>query len=186
VGAICQRASDALAGPHLQLQDWVLDQAAVHVDETGWRTGGKGRALWAATTPEATFLQISQHCNREQFTALVGSAYPGIVVSDRWNGYSHLTPTAARCAGRTWRATSDATPTGGACRNPSANTVVACAGSTCVVSIDCPALRSSRMDDAVRGASGSIWPVNDLVAGYQDLTPASDDFDAFVAPGAAA
>ena len=38
VDAICQRASDALAGPHLQLQDRVLDQGAVHVDETGWRT----------------------------------------------------------------------------------------------------------------------------------------------------
>jgi hypothetical protein len=49
--AICQRASDALAGPHLHLQDWVLDQRAVHVDETGWRTGGEGRALWTATTP---------------------------------------------------------------------------------------------------------------------------------------
>jgi transposase len=92
VDAICQRASDALAGPHLQLQDWVLDQAAVHVDETGWRTRGEGRALWTATTPEATFLQIAQHCNREQFTALVGSAYRGILISDRWNGYSHLNP----------------------------------------------------------------------------------------------
>jgi transposase len=43
VDAICQRASEALAGPHLQLQDSVLDQAAVHVDETGWRTRGEGR-----------------------------------------------------------------------------------------------------------------------------------------------
>ena len=92
VDAICQRASDALAGPHCHLQDWVLDQAAVHVDETGWRTRGERRALWTATTPEATFLQIAEHCNREQFTALVGSAYPGIVISDRWNGYSHLDP----------------------------------------------------------------------------------------------
>lgn len=92
VDAICQRASDALAGPHLQLQDWVLDQAAVHVDETGWRTRGEGRALWTAATPDATFLQIAEHCNREQFTALIGSAYPGIVISDRWNGYSHLDP----------------------------------------------------------------------------------------------
>jgi hypothetical protein len=37
-------------------------------------------------------LQIAERCNREQFTALVGSAYPGIVISDRWNGYSHLDP----------------------------------------------------------------------------------------------
>jgi transposase len=92
VDAICQRASDALAGPHCQLQDWVLDQGAVHVDETGWRTCGEGRALWTATTPDATFLQIAEHCNREQFDALIG-AYPGIVISDRWNGFSHLDPT---------------------------------------------------------------------------------------------
>jgi len=91
VDQICQRASDALAGPHLQLQDWVLEQGAVHVDETGWRTSGEGRALWTATTPEATFLQIAEHCNREQFDALIGP-YGGIVVSDRWNGFSHLDP----------------------------------------------------------------------------------------------
>jgi transposase len=90
--AICQRASQALAGPHLQLQDWVLDQPAVHVDETGWRTRGEGRALWTATTPDAAFFQIAEHCNRAQFDALVGTTYPGIVVSDRWNGYSHLDP----------------------------------------------------------------------------------------------
>ena len=92
VDAICQRASDALAGPHCQLQDWVLDQGAVHVDETGWRTRGEGRALWTATTPQATFLQIAERCNREQFNALIGTGYPGIVVSDRWNGFSHLDP----------------------------------------------------------------------------------------------
>jgi transposase len=89
--AICQRASEALAGPHCQLQDSVLDQAAVHVDETGWRTRGEGCALWTASTPDAVFLQIAEHCNREQFQALIG-AYAGIVVSDRWNGFSHLDP----------------------------------------------------------------------------------------------
>jgi len=93
VDAVCQRASDALAGPYLQLHDWVLDQSAVHVDETGWRTSGEGRALWTASTPEATFLQIAEHCNREQFDALIGTTYPGIVISDRWNGFSHLDPT---------------------------------------------------------------------------------------------
>lgn len=89
---ICQRASEALAGPHLQLQDWILDQSAVHVDETGWRTSGEGRALWTATTQGAAFFQIAARCNREQFNALIGTSYPGIVISDRWNGYSHLDP----------------------------------------------------------------------------------------------
>jgi transposase len=90
--AICQRASDALAGPHLQLHDAVLDQAAVDVDETGWRTRGEGRALWTATTQDAAFFQIAAHGNREQFNALIASSYPGIVISDRWNGYNHLDP----------------------------------------------------------------------------------------------
>jgi transposase len=91
VDAICQRASDALAGPHAQLHDWVLDQGAVHVDETGWRTAGDGRALWTLTTPDAALFQIAERCNREQFQALVGP-YPGIVISDRWVGFEHRDP----------------------------------------------------------------------------------------------
>jgi transposase len=91
VDAICQRASDALAGPHAQLHDWVLDQRSVHVDETGWRTAGEGRALWTATTPGAALFQIAEHCNREQFQALIGP-FPGIVISDRWNGFEHRDP----------------------------------------------------------------------------------------------
>ena len=91
VDAICQRASDALAGPHAQLHDWVLDQGAVHVDETGWRTAGDGRALWTLTTPDAALFQIAKHCNREQFQALIGP-YPGIVISDRWVGFEHRDP----------------------------------------------------------------------------------------------
>jgi len=30
-----------------------------------------------ARTSEATFLQIAEHCNREQFDALIGTRYPG-------------------------------------------------------------------------------------------------------------
>jgi transposase len=91
VDAICQRASDALAGPHAQLADWVLEQDALHVDETGWRTAGESRALWTLTSPGAALFEIAEHCNREQFDALVGP-YPGIIVSDRWPGYEHLDP----------------------------------------------------------------------------------------------
>lgn len=37
-------------------------------------------------------LQIAEHCNRQQFNALIGTGYSGIVISDRWNGFSHLDP----------------------------------------------------------------------------------------------
>jgi transposase len=89
VDAICQRSSDALAGPYDQLRDWVLDQNALHVDETGWRTAGDRRALWTAATEGASIFEIAEHCNREQFNELIGD-YDGIVISDRWNGYEHL------------------------------------------------------------------------------------------------
>jgi transposase len=91
VDAICQRASQALAGPHAQLEDWVSDQAVLHIDETGWRTAGDSRALWAATTTRAALFEIAEHCNREQFDELIGP-FSGIVVSDRWPGYEHLDP----------------------------------------------------------------------------------------------
>lgn len=42
VDGICQRASDALAGPHRRLRDWAAGQGAVRVDETGWRSSGAG------------------------------------------------------------------------------------------------------------------------------------------------
>jgi transposase len=91
VDAICQRASDALESPHTSLRGWVLAQAALHVDETGWRTAGDSRALWTATTPGGSLFQIAAHCNREQFDELIGP-FSGIVVSDRWPGYEHLDP----------------------------------------------------------------------------------------------
>jgi transposase len=91
VDAICQRASAALAGPYSDLRDWILGQPALHVDETGWRTAGDSRALWAATTAGAALFQVAEHCNREQFDELIGP-FAGIVVSDRWPGYEHLEP----------------------------------------------------------------------------------------------
>jgi transposase len=91
VDAICQHASDALTGPYDQLRDWVLGQATLHVDETGWRTAGDSRALWTMTTPSGSLFEIAEHCNREQFDELIGP-FSGIIVSDRWPGYEHLTP----------------------------------------------------------------------------------------------
>jgi transposase len=89
VDAICQHASDVLAGPYERLRDWIRGQDALHVDETGWRTAGDSRALWTMTTSQAAIFQIAERCNREQFDALIGP-FGGIVISDRWPGYEHL------------------------------------------------------------------------------------------------
>ncbi|MGH2714077.1 MAG: IS66 family transposase, partial [Thermoleophilaceae bacterium] len=92
VDAICQRASQALAGPHEQLTAEVLGSAAVNVDETGWRTAGEGRALWTATTPAAAILLVAEDRHRDRLEELIGADYAGIVCSDRWRAYDHLDP----------------------------------------------------------------------------------------------
>jgi transposase len=89
VDAICQHASDLLAGPYQQLHDWTWAQDALHVDQTGWRTAGDSRALWTMTAPGGSLFEIAEHCNREQLDELSGP-YPGAIVSDRWPGYEHL------------------------------------------------------------------------------------------------
>jgi transposase len=91
VDAICQHASDLLAGPYRQLRDWICAHDALHVDETGWRTAGDSRALWAMTAPRGSIFEIAERCDREQFDELIGS-FSGIIVSDRWPGYEHLDP----------------------------------------------------------------------------------------------
>ena len=50
VDAICQRASDALAGPHCSCRTG-CSAAAVHVDETGWRTSGEAARCGPRTPP---------------------------------------------------------------------------------------------------------------------------------------
>jgi transposase len=77
VDAICQRASDPLAGPRCQLQDWVLDQDTVHVDETGWRTRGEGRALWTTTTPRQRSCRSPNIATASSSTHLWASTAPG-------------------------------------------------------------------------------------------------------------
>jgi Transposase IS66 family len=91
VDAICQDASDALAGPYRQLRDWICQQEALHTDKTAWRTAGDPRALWTLTSQQAAIFQIAEHCNREQFNKLIG-AFARIVISDRWPGYEHPNP----------------------------------------------------------------------------------------------
>jgi transposase len=92
VDAVCQRASAALAGPHEQLASSVLDSPALNVDETGWRTAGEGRALWAATTPEAAIFRVAEDRHRDRLRELIGEHFSGIVCSDRWWAYDHLDP----------------------------------------------------------------------------------------------
>ena len=92
VDAIIQRAGDALAGPYTELEQRIKTAAAVNIDETGWKTCGGGRTLWAALTSRTAVFRIAAGRHAFEARALLGERFAGIVCSDRWRGYDYLDP----------------------------------------------------------------------------------------------
>jgi transposase len=85
-----QDTSQALAAPVAEAQRYVQEQAAVHVDETGWREGnGPGKAwLWTATTAWVSVFLIRCSRGAAVVRELLGNAFGGILPSDRWSAYT--------------------------------------------------------------------------------------------------
>jgi transposase len=92
VDAIIQRAGDALAGPYTELEQRIRTAAAVNIDETGWKTSGGRRTLWAALTSRTAVFRIAAGRHGFEARMLLGEHFAGIVCSDRWRGYDYLDP----------------------------------------------------------------------------------------------
>jgi transposase len=92
VDAIVQRTGDALAGPYTELEQRIKQAAAVNIDETGWKTCGGSRTLWAALTSRTAVFRIAGGRHAFEAKTLLGERFAGIVCSDRWRGYDYLDP----------------------------------------------------------------------------------------------
>ncbi len=92
VDAIVERAGDALVAPQARLHERIRSAAAVNVDETGWRTAGQRRTLWAALTGQAAVFRIAPDRHEREAKALLGAGFAGIACSDRWWAYNYLDP----------------------------------------------------------------------------------------------
>jgi len=92
VDAIIQRAGAALAGPYTQLEQRIKSASVVNIDETGWKTGGGNRTLWAALTSSTAVFRIAAGRHAFEARTLLGERFAGIVCSDRWRGYDYLDP----------------------------------------------------------------------------------------------
>jgi transposase len=90
--AIMQRAGKALAGPYTQLEQQIRSASVVNIDETGWKTGGGNRTLWAALTSATAVFRIAAGRHGFEARTLLGERFAGIVCSDRWRGYDYLDP----------------------------------------------------------------------------------------------
>ena len=93
-GAICS-ASQAVGTDLVATQATIVEainrSAMVVMDETGWRVGGDGAWLWAATTKEATAYNVADGRGFDQATDLLDADFDGTLVRDGWAVYRRYT-----------------------------------------------------------------------------------------------
>ncbi len=85
-----QAQSAALAPVVAEAQAAVQQAAVVNMDETGWREDKQRAWLWTAVTAELTVFLIDRSRGGAVVEALLGSAFAGVVGSDRWSAYSRF------------------------------------------------------------------------------------------------
>jgi hypothetical protein len=83
------RVADALADPCDDLLERLRAGAAVHMDETGWRTAGERRALWGIFDERHAYLHVAVDRHEDHAKNLLANT-GAVVTSDRWWAYSHL------------------------------------------------------------------------------------------------
>jgi transposase len=79
---------EAVAAPVEAARAFVKQQASVSVDETGWHQGHQRAWLWVAVTTWVTVFVVRLSRGGEVARDLVGAAFDGILVTDRWSAYN--------------------------------------------------------------------------------------------------
>lgn len=82
-----EEVSQAVAQPVQQLQEQLPRQAVLNVDETGWRTNGDKRWIWALVAHQFVFYVVASTRGAEVLVSLLGAVFRGILCNDRWVVY---------------------------------------------------------------------------------------------------
>jgi transposase len=93
-----EEVSEAVAGPCAELERELPNQPVINSDETGYRTNGEKRWLWAMVAPGFVFYKIAATRGAEVLVRLLGEIFAGILCSDRCPSYlSYHTGAAQFC-----------------------------------------------------------------------------------------
>jgi len=82
-----EEVSQAVEQPVQQLQEQLPGEAVLNVDETGWRTNGDKRWIWALVAQQFVFYVVASTRGTEVLVSLLGAVFRGILCSDRWVVY---------------------------------------------------------------------------------------------------
>lgn len=85
--ACWEEASEAAAAPCQELERQLQREPVLNVDETGWRTNGEKRFLWAFVAPAFVLYTIAKTRGSQLLIQLLGAVFEGILCSDRFSGY---------------------------------------------------------------------------------------------------
>jgi transposase len=82
-----EEASEAVAAPCQELEQKLNGEAVLNIDETGWRTNGEKRYLWAFVAAQYVVYSIAQTRGSALLIQTLGAVFEGILCSDRFSGY---------------------------------------------------------------------------------------------------
>jgi transposase len=82
-----EEVSHAVEQPVQQLQEQLPCEAVLNADETGWRTNGDKRWMWALVAQQFVFYVVASTRGAEVLVSLLGAVFRGILCSDRWVVY---------------------------------------------------------------------------------------------------
>jgi transposase len=82
-----EEASDAVAEPCAELEKQLAHEPVINSDETGYRTSGEKRWLWALVAANFVFYKIALTRGAEVLVQLLGEVFAGILCSDRCASY---------------------------------------------------------------------------------------------------
>jgi transposase len=81
-----EEASQAVALPCQELEEQLKDEPVLNVDETGWRTNGDKRYLWAFVALRFVVYTVAGR-GSEVLVRLLGAVFRGVLCSDRFSAY---------------------------------------------------------------------------------------------------
>jgi transposase len=79
-----------LEGGYEGIRQQVRTSAVLHADETGWRINGITHWLWAFATSQCCYYLIDRHRGTAVVKAVLGTVFPGILITDFWGAYNAL------------------------------------------------------------------------------------------------
>lgn len=82
-----EEVSQAVAAPCRELEQQLKDEPVLNVDETGWRTNGDKRFLWAFVAARYRVYAVAATRGSEVLVRLLGAVFHGILCSDRFSAY---------------------------------------------------------------------------------------------------